>query len=66
MEGEALLNDASSLTLFIIFLEYVQQLAESGHHESVSGAAIFGNIVKKTVWLGVGAWGGGGGGRCPS
>ncbi len=54
LEGESLLNDASSITLFTIFIEFVIAAAEG--HPNTSGAGhIIGTIIKKMVWLAVGA-----------
>ena len=53
LEGESLLNDASSITLFTIFLHKVEQV--TNHIDTQSGWAVFGEILKQTVWLAVGA-----------
>lgn len=55
LEGEALLNDASSFTLFEIFLELVEELNQPGGHPAESGWVVFGNIVKSALKLGFGA-----------
>jgi hypothetical protein len=52
LEGESLLNDASSITLFTIFLSEVQD-ARAGIHQS--GGQVLGSILSRTVWLAVGA-----------
>ena len=54
MEGESLLNDASGITLFTIFLEHVEDLIQGteGHNTFWS---VFGDIVGRTAWLGIGA-----------
>ena len=54
MEGESLLNDASGITLFTIFLEHVEDLIQGteGHNTFWS---VLGNIVGRTAWLGIGA-----------
>ena len=51
LEGESLLNDASSITLFTIFLSEVQDYRE---HKPASGGEVLGNIVSKMLWLAVG------------
>jgi NhaP-type Na+/H+ or K+/H+ antiporter len=53
LEGESLLNDASSITLFTIFIEFVIEAAE-GHPTTSSAGSIIGTIVKKMIWLAVG------------
>ena len=53
LEGESLLNDASSITLFTIFLQKVEQATHN--IDAQSGWAVFGEILKQTVWLAVGA-----------
>ena len=53
LEGESLLNDASSITLFTIFVEFVIEAAE-GHPNTSSAGSIIGTIIKKMVWLAVG------------
>ena len=77
LEGEALLNDASSFTLFEIFLHLVEQL-NSANPSQESGWAVFWEIVKSALklaggeyfyalsgvclkWRGEDAGGGGGG-----
>ena len=52
LEGESLLNDASSITLFVIFFDLVQDY-ESGLPEQ-TGGQVFGHIVKQIVILAVG------------
>ena len=52
LEGESLLNDASSITLFTIFLSEVEHAREGIHQ---SGGAVLGSILSRTVWLAVGA-----------
>ena len=52
LEGESLLNDASSITLFIVFLEQVQSY-EAGE-TAESGGKVLGTIVKNIVVLAVG------------
>ena len=54
LEGESLLNDASSITLFTIFIDFVIAAAE-GHPETSGAGHIIGTIIKKMVWLAVGA-----------
>jgi len=56
LEGEALLNDASSFTLFQIFLHLVEQLNEPGEHHQESGWAVFWEIVKSALKLAGGVW----------
>lgn len=53
LEGESLLNDASSITLFTIFLKKVEEY--SNNIDSQSGWAVLGDVVRQTVWLAVGA-----------
>lgn len=53
MEGEALLNDASSFTLFTIFFEFVREAA-SGHPPHQSAGSIVGKIIGKLCWLAFG------------
>lgn len=53
LEGEALLNDASSFTLFEIFLHLVEEYNSSSYHEQ-SGWSVFGDIVKQALKLGFG------------
>jgi len=55
LEGESLLNDASSITLFIVFLAQVQQY-EAGE-TAESGGKVLGTIVKNIVVLAVGRLG---------
>lgn len=52
LEGESLLNDASSITLFVIFFDLVQDY-ESGLPEQ-TGGQVFGHIIKQIVILAVG------------
>ena len=52
LEGESLLNDASSITLFVVFLEQVQQYEH--HHITESGAKVLGTIVKDILVLAFG------------
>ena len=52
LEGESLLNDASSITLFTIFLSEVED-ARKGIHQS--GGAVLGSILSRTIWLALGA-----------
>ena len=56
LEGESLLNDASSFTLFSIFVGFVATANESidGTLEASAGAIIW-KILWKMVWLAVGA-----------
>ena len=53
LEGEALLNDASSFTLFEIFLGLVEQLNREGHTEE-NGWIVFGDIIKSALKLAFG------------
>ena len=53
MEGESLLNDASGITLFTIFLEKVEQVIQ-GEESHDTFWSVFGNIVGRTAWLGIG------------
>lgn len=53
LEGEALLNDASSFTLFEIFLHLVEAYNSSNYHEE-SGWHVFGEIVKQALKLAFG------------
>ena len=50
LEGEALLNDASSFTLFQIFLSLVEQV-NSGQEAHQSGWSILWEIVKSALKL---------------
>lgn len=52
LEGESLLNDASSITLFIVFLDQVKSFEEG--HAAESGAHVLRKIVKDTVVLALG------------
>ena len=52
LEGESLLNDASSITLFIVFLEQVQQY--EAHVTAEAGSHVLGTIVKNIVVLALG------------
>ena len=54
LEGEALLNDASSFTLFEIFLSLVEQL-NSGQEAHQSGWSILWEIIKSALKLAGGA-----------
>ena len=54
LEGESLLNDASSITLFTIFLRKVEEYSHGA--DTQSGLAVFGDVCKQTVWLAVGAF----------
>ena len=53
LEGESLLNDATSITLFLVFLKEVQGLQSQANPPSV-GAKEFGEIVRSIIWLSVG------------
>lgn len=53
LEGESLLNDATSITLFLVFLKEVQDLQSQDHPVSVGGRE-FGEIVRDIIWLSVG------------
>ncbi len=52
LEGESLLNDASSFTLFTIFLEAVVQQEEG--HLSGNGWSIFGQVIGNMCKLAAG------------
>ena len=52
LEGESLLNDASSITLFTIFLSEVSGY-RVGHR--ANGGQVLGNILSKMLLLAVGA-----------
>ncbi len=52
LEGESLLNDASSFTLFTIFLEAVVQSQEG--HLSGNGWSIFGQVIGNMCKLAAG------------
>ena len=54
LEGESLLNDATSITLFLVFLKEVQGLQSQANPPKV-GAHEFGSIVASIIWLSVGA-----------
>ena len=54
LEGESLLNDASSITLFTIFLRKVEEYTHG--FDTQSGLAVFGDVCKQTVWLAVGTF----------
>lgn len=54
LEGESLLNDASGITLFTIFLQKVEQVIQ-GHPTHDTFWSVFGNIVGRTAWLAFGA-----------
>ena len=53
MEGESLLNDASGITLFTIFLSKVEDVI---HHVPSHDTfwSVLGNIVGRTCWLAFG------------
>lgn len=53
LEGESLLNDASSITLFVVFLEQVQHY--ESHLPGLGGTEVLRQIVKDIVVLAVGA-----------
>lgn len=53
LEGESLLNDATSITLFLVFLKEVQDLQSQTDPPSV-GAHEFGVIVGNIIWLSIG------------
>ncbi|KAL0035986.1 hypothetical protein WJX77_010179 [Trebouxia sp. C0004] len=53
LEGESLLNDATSITLFLVFLKEVQDLQSQTNPPKV-GAHEFGVIVGNIIWLSVG------------
>ena len=53
LEGESLLNDATSITLFLVFLKEVQDLQSQTDPPRV-GAHEFGVIVGNIIWLSVG------------
>ncbi len=53
LEGESLLNDATSITLFLVFLKEVQDLQSQANPPKV-GAHEFGVIVGNIIWLSVG------------
>lgn len=54
LEGESLLNDASSFTLFTIFIEFVIQATEPEGVHATAGAIIW-KIIWKMAWLATGA-----------
>lgn len=54
LEGESLLNDASSFTLFTIFLGYVVAGASSSDHVQHSGVVVVGRIVSDMLKLALG------------
>lgn len=54
LEGESLLNDASSFTLFTIFVEFVVRAAESSGGIQSSAGAIVWKIIWKMAWLATG------------
>ena len=51
MEGEALLNDASGITLFTIFLKHVEDLIQGAEGHNTFWT-VLGNIIGRTAWLG--------------
>ena len=51
LEGESLLNDASSITLFTIFLQQVQEYRNG---VQASGGEVLGSIISKMLWLAIG------------
>ena len=51
LEGESLLNDASSITLFTIFLQEVMEYRDGVH---ANAGTVVGNIVSKMLLLAVG------------
>ena len=53
LEGESLLNDATSITLFLVFLKEVQDLQSQTTQPKV-GWHEFGVIVGNIIWLSVG------------
>ncbi len=53
LEGESLLNDATSITLFLVFLKEVQDLQSQTDPPKVGGHE-FGVIVGNIIWLSVG------------
>lgn len=53
LEAESLLNDATSITLFLVFLKEVQDLQSQNNPPKV-GAHEFGVIVGDIIWLSVG------------
>ncbi|KAK9789036.1 hypothetical protein WJX73_003859 [Symbiochloris irregularis] len=55
LEGESLLNDASGITLFTIFLAHVEEVV---HQEPVHDTfwSVLGNIVGRTCWLAFGGF----------
>jgi len=52
LEGESLLNDASSITLFTIFLSEVMEYRKG---VQANAGVVVGNIIKNMVVLAVGA-----------
>jgi hypothetical protein len=54
MEGESLLNDASSFTLFTIFLGKVQNVIQDPGATD-SGTSVAGSVVGNALKLGLGA-----------
>ena len=57
MEGEALFNDASAITLFYIFFDLVKELETGGAAgDDNSFLAQLGVITKQTAKLAGGAW----------
>lgn len=53
LEAESLLNDATSITLFLVFLKEVQDLQSQNNPPKVGGRE-FGSIVASIIWLTVG------------
>ena len=56
LEGESLLNDASSFTLFTIFIDFVVKANEDNGVLHASAGAIIWKIIWKMVWLATGAF----------
>lgn len=54
LEGESLLNDASSFTLFTIFIDFVVKANEGNGVLDASAGAIVWKIIWKMVWLATG------------
>lgn len=55
LEGESLLNDASSITLFTIFIQFAIDAAQ-GHPLSDTAGQIIMNVLQKTAWLTAGGF----------
>ncbi|KAK9828685.1 hypothetical protein WJX72_001519 [[Myrmecia] bisecta] len=51
MEGEALFNDASAITLFSIFFDLVKQMNHGATGNEKGILAQLGNVVLQTAWL---------------